>query len=62
MPTIKPVVIMGAGPAGLTAAWELVRSGREVIVWEADPSYVGGIARTVQAELFPDISIGDVPQ
>ena len=50
MPTVKPVVIMGAGPAGLTAAWELVRSGREVVVWEADPSYVGGIARTVQAE------------
>lgn len=41
---------MGAGPAGLTAAWELVRSGREVVVWEADSSYVGGIARTVQAE------------
>ena len=41
---------MGAGPAGLTAAWELVRSGREVVVWEADPSYVGGLARTVQAE------------
>ncbi len=50
MPTVKPVVIMGAGPAGLTAAWELVRSGREVVVWEADSSYVGGIARTVQAE------------
>jgi protoporphyrinogen oxidase len=50
MATAKPVVIMGAGPAGLTAAWELVRSGREVVVWEADPYYVGGIARTVQAE------------
>ncbi len=50
MPTVKPVVIMGAGPAGLTAALELVRSGREVIVWEADASYVGGLARTVQAE------------
>jgi len=50
MPTIKPIVIMGAGPAGLTAALELVRAGREVIVWEADPSYVGGFARTVQAE------------
>jgi protoporphyrinogen oxidase len=48
----KPIVIMGAGPAGLTAAWELVRAGREVVVWEADPSYVGGISRTVQAEGF----------
>jgi protoporphyrinogen oxidase len=50
MPTVKPVVIMGAGPAGLTAAWELVRSGREVVVWESDPYYVGGICRTVQAD------------
>jgi protoporphyrinogen oxidase len=48
----KPVVIMGAGPAGLTAAWELTRAGREVVVWEADPVYVGGISRTVQAEGF----------
>jgi protoporphyrinogen oxidase len=48
----KPIVIMGAGPAGLTAAWELSRAGLEVVVWEADPSYVGGISRTVQAEGF----------
>jgi protoporphyrinogen oxidase len=48
----KPIVIMGAGPAGLTAAWELVRAGHEVVVWEADPSYVGGLSRTVQAENF----------
>ncbi len=41
---------MGAGPAGLTAAWELVAAGREIVVWEADASYVGGLARTVQAE------------
>src|SRR5882757_3358833 len=52
MPTAKPIVIMGAGPAGLTAAWELVHAGHEVVVWEADPSYVGGISRTVQAEGF----------
>jgi len=53
MPSAKPIVIMGAGPAGLTAAWELVRAGRrDVVVWEADPSHVGGISRTVQAEGF----------
>jgi protoporphyrinogen oxidase len=48
----KPIVIMGAGPAGLTAAWELVKDGRDVVVWEADPSYVGGISRTVHANGF----------
>ncbi len=48
----KPIVIMGAGPAGLTAAWELVKEGRDVVVWEADPSYVGGISRTVHANGF----------
>ena len=53
MPTAKPIVIMGAGPAGLTAAWQLIQAGRrDVVVWEADPSYVGGISRTVQAEGF----------
>ena len=50
MPSAKPIVIMGAGPAGLTAAWQLIRAGHEVVVWESDPSYVGGISRTVQAE------------
>jgi len=50
MATNKPIVIMGAGPAGLTAAWELIHARLPVVVWEADPSYVGGISRTVQAE------------
>src|ERR1700761_5142394 len=52
MSIAKPIVIMGAGPAGLTAAWELVNAGQDVVVWEADPVYVGGISRTVQAEGF----------
>ncbi len=43
----SPVVIIGAGPAGLTAAYELSRAGRPVTVVEQDPQYVGGIARTV---------------
>lgn len=39
------VVIMGAGPAGLTAAYELSRNDVPSIVLESD-SVVGGIART----------------
>jgi len=45
----KPiVVIIGAGPAGLTAAMELVRDGRmQPLVLEASQE-VGGISRTVE--------------
>ncbi len=39
--------IIGAGPAGLTAALELSRLGRPAIVLEQD-STVGGLARTVE--------------
>jgi len=41
-------VIVGAGPAGLTAAYELSKKGQRVVVLESDPKYVGGISRTVQ--------------
>jgi protoporphyrinogen oxidase len=40
------VAVIGAGPAGLTAAYLLSKSGVRVTVLEADPQYVGGIART----------------
>jgi protoporphyrinogen oxidase len=41
-------VIIGAGPAGLTAAYELSKNGQRVVVLEADPRYVGGLSRTVE--------------
>jgi protoporphyrinogen oxidase len=45
----KHAVIMGAGPAGLTAAYELVVHQQVgVTVLEKDPRYVGGISRTVE--------------
>src|SRR5262249_42577401 len=40
--------IVGAGPAGLTAAWELSKMDKRVLILESDPAYVGGIARTVE--------------
>jgi protoporphyrinogen oxidase len=43
------VVIIGAGPAGLTAAYELARAGRTSTVLEADDC-VGGISRTVERD------------
>ena len=45
-------VIIGAGPAGLTAAHELSAAGRPVVVVEQDPQHVGGIARTVSYKGF----------
>jgi protoporphyrinogen oxidase len=44
----KHVVIMGAGPAGLTAAYELMKHDVPVTVVEKDPHQVGGLARTVE--------------
>jgi protoporphyrinogen oxidase len=41
----KPTVILGAGPAGLTAGYLLAKKGLPVIVLEADDQ-VGGIAKT----------------
>ena len=41
-----PVVIAGAGPGGLTAAYELTKRGQHPVVLEAD-DVVGGISRTV---------------
>src|SRR3982751_2081439 len=43
-----PVAILGAGPAGLTAAYSLGKKNIPVVILEADPEYVGGIARTAK--------------
>src|SRR5579885_2183990 len=45
-------VIIGAGPAGLTAAYLLAKEGQPVTVLEADAEYVGGISRTVRYKGF----------
>jgi protoporphyrinogen oxidase len=44
----RHVVIMGAGPAGLTAAYELFKHDVPVTILEQDPVQVGGLARTVE--------------
>ncbi|MFS0737934.1 NAD(P)/FAD-dependent oxidoreductase [Sphingomonas sp. 1P06PA] len=46
------VAIVGAGPAGLTAAYLLTKAGYSVTVIEKDPVYVGGISRTVEHQGF----------
>lgn len=44
-----PIVVIGAGPAGLTAAYELVKRGDNVIVFEGS-DVVGGISQTVERD------------
>ncbi len=48
-PSSRFVVVAGAGPAGLTAAYEMTKHGIAGVVIEKD-SVVGGIARTVNAD------------
>jgi protoporphyrinogen oxidase len=43
------VVIVGAGPAGLTAAYQLAKAGKPATVLEAD-SVVGGISRSAERD------------
>lgn len=47
----KKVVIIGAGPAGLTAGYELLKQHKdyEVLILEAE-AQVGGIARTIKGK------------
>ena len=45
-PDNEPTIVVGAGPAGLTAAFELGRLGLKGVVFEAD-EVVGGISRSV---------------
>lgn len=44
----QKIVVVGAGPAGLTCAWELLQAGyRNVVICEKDIQ-VGGISKTVR--------------
>ncbi len=45
-------VVIGAGPAGLTAAYELVKHGQAVTVLEQSRSKVGGISQTAEYKGF----------
>ena len=45
----EPVVVVGAGPAGLTAAYQLGKAGRDAVVLESSDT-VGGISRTVERD------------
>ena len=50
--SVVDVCVIGAGPAGLTAAYCLTKQGASVLVLEKDPIYVGGICRTISYKDF----------
>jgi ferredoxin len=52
--TGKSVAVIGAGPAGLTAAYHLVRSGHACTVFDRNPS-AGGTLRQVDARQLPPV-------
>lgn len=52
MGEIIETLIIGAGPAGLTAGYTLAKHGRDALVLEQDPVYVGGISRTASYKGF----------
>ncbi|MCX7709397.1 MAG: NAD(P)/FAD-dependent oxidoreductase [Clostridia bacterium] len=45
--SLKKVVVMGAGPAGLSAGYALAKKGLDVSLFESE-NQVGGISKTVQ--------------
>lgn len=44
---METVVILGGGPCGLSAAWELSGTGKNVVIIEAHSS-LGGLCKTVR--------------
>jgi protoporphyrinogen oxidase len=47
--TTQTTLVLGGGPAGLTAGYLLGKTGRDVVVLEADDQ-VGGLAKTVERD------------
>lgn len=48
---METVVVLGGGPCGLSAAWELSRGGKDVVIIEAQSS-PGGLCKTIRYNGF----------
>ena len=49
---IYDVLIVGAGPAGLTAGYLLSKKNYKILIVEENKKYVGGISRTEEYKGF----------
>ncbi len=55
----KKVAVVGSGPAGLTAAWQLARKGYGVKIFEAAPQAGGMLRLGIPAYRLPNDAIDD---
>ena len=55
----KKVAVVGSGPAGLTAAWQLARKGYGVKIFEAAPQAGGMLRLGIPAYRLPNDVIDD---
>jgi len=51
--TGKRVAVVGSGPAGLTAAWQLARKGHQVKIFEAGPEPGGALRLAIPSYRLP---------
>ena len=55
--TGKQVAVIGGGPGGLSAAWQLRLLGHEVTVYEADEEIGGKLRQVIPTERLPADSL-----
>jgi len=55
----KKVAVVGSGPAGLTAAWQLARKGYGVKIFEAAPTPGGMLSMGIPAYRLPNAVVAD---
>jgi heterodisulfide reductase subunit A-like polyferredoxin len=56
-PNGKRVAVVGSGPAGVTAAWQLARNGYEVKIFEAAPAAGGAMRLSIPSYRLPAAAV-----